>query len=87
MNSVASLEGEERREFLVFARKMLQWLPEDQKSARELCSDPWFRTCDDTSSTSEIGTNTVFCVMSKKLDKNPQLVIIGRTDTSSAFAR
>lgn len=39
--SVTSLEGEEKRLFLDFARKMLQWLPEDRKTAKELLQDTW----------------------------------------------
>jgi trans-aconitate methyltransferase len=39
--SVLSLEGEEKQLFLNFARKMLQWLPEHRKTAKELLEDPW----------------------------------------------
>lgn len=39
--SVRSLDGEEKKMFLKFARKVLQWLPEDRKTARELLDDPW----------------------------------------------
>ncbi|KAH6663297.1 putative serine/threonine protein kinase [Plectosphaerella plurivora] len=38
-----NLEGDEKAEFLAFLRKMLQWRPEDRKSARELLNDPWLR--------------------------------------------
>ena len=38
---VLSLEGEDKRLFLNFVRKMLQWLPEDRKTAKELLEDPW----------------------------------------------
>jgi serine/threonine-protein kinase SRPK3 len=40
-DSVLSLEGEDKQEFLNFAQKMLQWLPEKRKSAKELLEDPW----------------------------------------------
>ncbi|KAH7333479.1 kinase domain-containing protein [Rhexocercosporidium sp. MPI-PUGE-AT-0058] len=40
-NSVTSIQGEEKNLFLLFARKMLQWLPEDRKAARELLEEPW----------------------------------------------
>lgn len=36
-----NLEGEEQSSFLRFIRRMLQWLPEDRKSAKELLEDPW----------------------------------------------
>jgi serine/threonine protein kinase len=35
-------EGEEKRMFLAFLRKMLQWRPEDRQTAKELLTDPWF---------------------------------------------
>ena len=41
MNSISSLQGEEKNLFLVFVRTMLQWLPEDIKTARELLENPW----------------------------------------------
>ncbi|KIK04540.1 hypothetical protein K443DRAFT_646938 [Laccaria amethystina LaAM-08-1] len=53
VNSVASLQSQDRMQFLVFARKMLQWLPEDRKSAKELFDDPWLRKYDIVSSTSD----------------------------------
>jgi len=40
-DSVLSLEGEDKRLFLDFVRKVLQWLPEDRKTAKELLKDPW----------------------------------------------
>ncbi|RFU34991.1 hypothetical protein B7463_g1352, partial [Scytalidium lignicola] len=36
-----NLEGDEKIKFIRFLRKMLQWLPEDRKSAKELMNDPW----------------------------------------------
>lgn len=39
--SVLSLEGKEKEEFLNFVLKMLQWLPDKRKSAKELLEDPW----------------------------------------------
>ncbi|KAG5205245.1 CMGC protein kinase [Trichophyton interdigitale] len=40
-DTVTCLEGEHKVQFLTFARKMLQWLPEDRKTAKELVEDPW----------------------------------------------
>lgn len=40
-DTVTSLDGEEKRLFLQFSRKMLQWVPEDRKPAKELLEDPW----------------------------------------------
>ncbi|KAK2850744.1 hypothetical protein FQN49_005361 [Arthroderma sp. PD_2] len=40
-DTVTCLEGEKKEQFLEFARKMLQWLPEDRKTAKELIDDPW----------------------------------------------
>lgn len=42
-DSITSLEGEDKRLFLEFVSKMLQWLPEDRKTARELLQDTWLR--------------------------------------------
>jgi len=39
--SVCSLEGKDKEEFLIFVKMMLQWLPEQRKSAEELLDDPW----------------------------------------------
>lgn len=39
--SVVSIEGEDKKQFLIFVRKMLQWLPEKRLSARELLEDQW----------------------------------------------
>ncbi|KAI0834278.1 kinase domain protein [Hypoxylon sp. FL0890] len=39
--SVHYLEGKERQAFLEFVRGMLQWRPEDRKTARQLFDDPW----------------------------------------------
>ncbi|KAJ9367656.1 hypothetical protein DTO282E5_7653 [Paecilomyces variotii] len=35
------LEGENKKMFMQFIRKMLRWDPEERQSARELLSDPW----------------------------------------------
>ncbi|KAL3475675.1 kinase-like domain-containing protein [Aspergillus californicus] len=35
------LEGENKKMFMKFIRKMLRWDPEERQSARELLSDPW----------------------------------------------
>ncbi|KAI9686773.1 MAG: hypothetical protein M1822_002833 [Bathelium mastoideum] len=36
-------EGEEKEEFLQFMRGMLQWKPEDRKTAWQLLHDPWLK--------------------------------------------
>ena len=36
-----NLEGKEKVIFLQFLRKMIQWVPEERKSAKELMVDPW----------------------------------------------
>lgn len=38
------MERKERKLFLNFVRKMLQWLPQNRKSAKELREDPWLKT-------------------------------------------
>ena len=35
------LEGKNKEMFLDFVRGMLQWRPEDRKTARQLLKDPW----------------------------------------------
>ena len=40
-DTVPSLQGEEKRRFLEFVMQMLQWLPENRKTARQLLEDPW----------------------------------------------
>ena len=42
-NSILSLQGEDKRLFMDFIKKMLQWLPEDRKTAKELLEDPWLQ--------------------------------------------
>ncbi|GIK00082.1 hypothetical protein Aspvir_004097 [Aspergillus viridinutans] len=38
------LEGENKKMFMQFVRKMLRWDPEERQSARELLMDPWLTT-------------------------------------------
>ena len=40
-DSEENLQGEDKRLFLEFMRKMLQWKPEARLSAAELLKDPW----------------------------------------------
>ncbi|KAB8207596.1 hypothetical protein BDV34DRAFT_223501 [Aspergillus parasiticus] len=40
-SSARFLEGRNKEIFLAFIRGMLQWKPEDRKTARELLEDPW----------------------------------------------
>lgn len=37
------LSGEEKKQFLVFVRSMLKWLPEKRRRAVELLTDPWLK--------------------------------------------
>jgi serine/threonine-protein kinase SRPK3 len=39
--SEENLEGKNKVLFLQFMRKMLQWAPEERKTAEELLEDPW----------------------------------------------
>lgn len=39
-NSI-NMEGEDKKLFIEFVRKMLQWLPENRSTAKELLADPW----------------------------------------------
>ncbi|KAM3540022.1 hypothetical protein ARSEF1564_007048 [Beauveria bassiana] len=41
--SEENLEGSSKEKFLNFIRGMLQWRPEDRKTAKQLLEDPWFR--------------------------------------------
>ncbi len=43
-DSVMHLDGEEKEAFLTFIRGMLQWRPEDRKTAAQLYHDPWLRS-------------------------------------------
>lgn len=43
-NSEGFLSGQNKEMFLEFLRGMLQWQPEDRKTAKELLRDPWL--CD-----------------------------------------
>lgn len=40
-NEEENLEGDEKTPFLQFLKKMIQWVPEERKSAKELMKDPW----------------------------------------------
>ena len=42
--SVTRLEGEKKEAFLTFVKGMLQWRPEDRKTAKQLWHDPWLRS-------------------------------------------
>lgn len=43
-DTVTGLEGEKKEAFLTFVRGMLQWRPEDRKTAAQLVDDPWLRS-------------------------------------------
>lgn len=38
------LEGENKDKFIKFVKAMLQWRPEDRKTAKELLQDPWLNS-------------------------------------------
>ena len=40
-SSVTKIEGQDKRMFLAFVRRMLTWQPEYRSTAKELLSDPW----------------------------------------------
>lgn len=40
------LEGENKVMFMNFLQSMLQWRPEDRKTAKELLEDPWLNAED-----------------------------------------
>lgn len=42
-DSILSLGGEDKRLFLDFISKMLQWLPEGRKTAKEFLDHPWLQ--------------------------------------------
>ena len=44
VDTVSMIEGEEKEEFLRFATRMLEWLPERRATAQELLDDPWMRS-------------------------------------------
>lgn len=37
-------QGKNREIFMAFMRGMLQWRPEDRKTAKELLDDPWLNS-------------------------------------------
>ncbi|GAB1315991.1 hypothetical protein MFIFM68171_06201 [Madurella fahalii] len=43
-SSGENLEGKNKEASLAFVRGMLQWRPEDRKTAKELLQDPWFNS-------------------------------------------
>lgn len=42
-DSVLALEGKDKRLFLDFIKKMLQWLSENRKTVKEPLEDPWLK--------------------------------------------
>ncbi|KAK6209855.1 hypothetical protein QIS74_11439 [Colletotrichum tabaci] len=42
--SITRLEGQKKEAFLTFVKGMLQWRPEDRKTASQLYDDPWLRS-------------------------------------------
>lgn len=45
--TVSTIEGEEKEQFLRFATRMLEWLPEKRATAQGLLVDPWMRSLAD----------------------------------------
>jgi serine/threonine-protein kinase SRPK3 len=43
-NSISKLDGEEKRMFLAFVKRMLTWQPEYRSTAKDLLDDPWLHT-------------------------------------------
>jgi hypothetical protein len=41
--SEENLKGENKEEFVQFMKVMLQWKPEDRKTAAQLLDDPWLK--------------------------------------------
>lgn len=41
--SEVRLQGENKEMFLEMMRGMLQWRPEDRKTAKQLLEDPWLK--------------------------------------------
>lgn len=42
--SEENLSGQDKQQFLQFMRSMLQWVPEERKTAKELLDDPWLNS-------------------------------------------
>ncbi|OGM47862.1 protein kinase domain protein [Aspergillus bombycis] len=42
--SEENLSGQDKQQFLQFIRSMLQWVPEERKTAKELLDDPWLNS-------------------------------------------
>ncbi|KAI9691354.1 MAG: hypothetical protein M1820_009733 [Bogoriella megaspora] len=42
--SINQINGEEKRMFIKFVKKMLTWEPKDRQTAKELLDDPWLHT-------------------------------------------
>lgn len=40
-DTVTVLDGEKKKAFLTFVGGMLQWRPEDRKTAAQIAKDPW----------------------------------------------
>ncbi|RDL34772.1 CMGC protein kinase [Venustampulla echinocandica] len=45
--TVTALEGDDKKAFFDFISKMLQWMPEDRKTAKELLEHPWLQMPDE----------------------------------------
>ncbi|GES61291.1 kinase-like protein [Aspergillus terreus] len=43
-NVISKIDGEEKRMFIEFVKRMLKWRPEERSTAKELLQDPWLYT-------------------------------------------
>ncbi|WPB00079.1 uncharacterized protein RHO25_004698 [Cercospora beticola] len=39
--SISCMQGEDKKMFIDFVKRMIKWLPEERSPARELLQDPW----------------------------------------------
>ncbi|KAG2417845.1 hypothetical protein HFD88_000944 [Aspergillus terreus] len=43
-NVISKIDGEEKRMFIEFVKRMIKWRPEERSTAKELLQDPWLYT-------------------------------------------
>lgn len=46
--SEENLRAQDKQQFLQFMRSMLQWVPEERKTTKELLDDPWLNSISTT---------------------------------------
>ena len=42
-NQISAIQGEDKKMFIDFVKRMIKWRPEERSTARELLQDPWLR--------------------------------------------